>query len=561
MKKFSGLIVIIAIIVALLLIYTGFWFYQAHRVKELAVYHLNEYEKTDPEGYHYKVDDVSVHGYPFAYVIKLDNPRYESASDSEDKLRIILNGALKIGTDIFGKSYWLKQEGDLNYKAKESVKNFKNYVVKGNTIFKFDVAHPQYAQAFMHPFRGLPKVFYEENPSFVELLSEIQKASYEDDNFGLYETNDQTQKQLVGFSKGKISWDHESKGNENEKFVLNFDLKDFEAEENGKYLLPHLKKLMDLNQDMSLNIPYVLGSGKNNITLAFEATFPKQFDVWRFFNYKDIDLQLAKFEIENFYGHTLMQFDLGLKETEKDNRNLHLNFNTESIITEKGSEAIHRQFIDGLKLQVTNQPNDPENKVLADLLKCCEDRLQDIIPNYTKLGKLQFIFNTDIKVKNVSQNAALDKIVVNSLDLLTEPYGIKSHGSAEIIHNEPSGKYEINWINYKEMIHDMISYFNQIHPILVKFSEVNKQSFPLGPINEEQENEIVDFFKSISDTSSKEKATITITIDFTDMHNPKIGPNSVEEVKAAWDKLSADILKPEKQAVPSEAPKTEEKAK
>lgn len=560
MKKLSSLIILI---VVLALLYTGFWFYQAHRVKALVVNHLNEYEKPDAQGYHVKVDDVSVHGYPFNYEVQLSNPKYEKVqepkSDVQQDFKIAVDGVIKIGTDIFGRSYWVKQEGDVNYIPKNiDDKDSKRYEVKGNLNLKVDVKHPQYVQAFMHPFFGLPKVFYQENPTFQALLDELKMASYEDHDFGLYEIDGDT-KQLVGFSKGWVRWMHSPNGKEEEKFVFNFDLKDFEAAENGRPLIPHLKKLMDLNTDMAIDIPYILGSGKNNISLDFEAILPRNFDVWNFFNYKNIVFELKKLEMDNLYGQTSAKFDFDLKENEKDNRNLHVNFKTESSITEKGSEAIHKQFIDGLKLKVAAQPSDPDNKVLVDLLKCCQDRLQDIIPNYTKLGTMQFIFDADVKVKNISMTGALDKININALDLLAKPYGIKSHGSADFLNNQASGKYEINWINYKEMIHDLIAYYNRIYPIFEKFSEANKQPISIGLINDTQEKEIADFFKSISNDTSSENATITITIDFTDMSNPKIGHNSVEQVKQAWDKLVADIIKVEtpstKPAEPAKAAK------
>lgn len=563
MKKLSGLIITIVVLV---LLYTVFWFYQAHQVKKLFLYHLNEYEKPDDQGYYVKVDDVSVHGYPFNYVVNLSHPRYEKKQDPKDSahyFKVALDGIMKIGTDIFGKSYWIKQEGDLNYLPGPEEKEAKRYVVKGNMKLKVDVAHPQYARALMHPFSGLPEVFYKENPSFQELLSELKMASYEDHDFGMYEIDANTSKQLVGFSKGNIRWNYGSKGQEEEKFVLNLELKDFEATENGQPLLPHLKKLMDLSTDATVDVPYILGSGKNNIALDFEAIIPQNFDGWKFFNYKNLDITLKKLEMDNLYGHTTASFDMNLKEKEQDSRNLRLTLSANSIITEKGSEAIHRQFIEGLKQNVAAHPEDEENKVINDLLKCCEERLQDIIPDYTRLGKMRFLFDMDIKVKNVSKNPILDKLILNNLDAMAEPYGIKSHGEADFANDQPRGKYEIDWINFKQMIHDIIAYYNRIHPIFEKFSKANHQSLPVDVITTAQK-EIVDFFKSISNDPSKDNNTITITVDFSDINNPKIGQNNLEQVKQAWDKLVADIVKKEapspKPAKPSEPNAKEEKS-
>lgn len=545
MKKLSGFIILI---VVLALIYTGFWFYQANRVKKLVVYHLNEYAKPNEKGYQVKVDKVSVQGYPLSYEVKLLNPRYEKvkeAPETEPSLKVAVDGAIKIGTDILGRNYWVKQEGDINYGPIVEDHGIKKYSAQGNLKLKVGVRHPQYFQAFLHPFFGLPKVFYKENPTFQELMNELKMASYEDHDFRMYELDDHSKKQLLEFTKGRVQWQHEPTGKEEDKFVFNLDLKDFEAVENGRLLLPHLKKLMDLNTDMTVDVPYILNSGKNNIALDFEATLPQNFDLAKFFNYKNLNLELKKLEMDNLYGHTVATFGVNLKETEKDSRTFHLGLNTESLVTQKGSEAIHRQFIDSLKLKVAEQPSEPENKVLLDLLKCCEDSLQELIPNYTKLGKMKLNIDTDIKVKNISQNPSLDKILVNHLDAIAEPYGIKSHGTAEFANNRPQGKYEIEWINYKEMIHDAIAYYNRIHPIFEKISESNHQPLAVGLIDPTKEKEIVDFFKSISNNPSNDDKTITVTIDFTDISNIKIGHSSIEQVKEAWGKLIRDIVKPE----------------
>ena len=559
MKKLSSLIIVV---IVLALIYTGFWFYNAHHVKELFLYHLKEYEKPNAEGYHVKVDDVTVHGYPFNYEIKLTNPRYENASESKDSqqsLKVAVDGAIKIGTDIFGRSYWIKKEGDVNYTTNSTAEeSAKKYTVKDHLEFEVAVAHPQYARAFIHPFFGLPKVFYKENPSFTEVLNELKMANYEDRDFKLYEVDNNAMKPLASFPQASIRWKHSPDGNDRDKFVFNLELKDLEATEGGKFLLPHLKKWM-ANPDLAVNdVPYFANSGKNNISIEFEATLPRNFEILNFFSYKNLNIELKKLDSNNEYGQTSITFDVSLKEQETDSKNLHMSFNTESLITEKGSEAIHRHFIESLKQTVSNQPADPTNKALLELLKCCEDKLQDIIPNYSRLGKMQFVFDADVKVKNISQNPALDKMIISHFDLLSQPYGIKSHGMAELTDSQLHGKYEINWINYKEMIHDLVDYFNRIHPIYEKFAETNKQPVSIGLISDAQEKEIADFFKSISDESSKDNATITITLDYSDANNPKIGNNSMEQVRAAWEKLVGDIMKqPEtKPAKPSEPTKT-----
>jgi len=562
MKKFSGLI--LALVVILALLYVGHWYYRAHQLKELVLTHLKEYEKPDEDGYHVKVGDVSIIGFPLNYIIKLSNPKYELANDDSDSekkaAKFVVDGALKIGTDLLGKSYWLKQEGDLNYFFPSEDRNeLKKYIIKGNMELKTEVAHPQYLQAFMRPFHGFPRVFYKENPSFREVLHELNKFIYNDHDFALYEVKGNEQKKLLGFTKGFVEWNHESDEKTEDKFSLNLDLNDLEAIDQGAALLPHLRKLIDINPEMAVDIPYILGSGKNTIGMQFTANFPHDFNVWNFLNYKNASIQLTKFNMENSYGHTLINFGMNLKEEEKDNRNVHFGFSTESAITSQGSKAIHNQFINGLKFRA--KANDSESSAYAELLKCCEDRLQDVIPNYAKLGKMRFVFDTDIKIKDVSQNPMLDKVLINDLDVMTKPYGVNSHGQAAFVKDQPQGKYEIEWVNYKDMVHDLISYFNRIRPMLEKFAEINKQPMAIDVIDSSREKEIIDFFKSISNDPLSDNASLAITIDFTDVNDIKVGRTSADQVKEAWDKLVSDLTKAETPVknTPAEASSTETK--
>ena len=551
MKKLSGLIIFI---VLLALVYVGFWFYKAHEVKELVQLHLKEYEKPNADGYQFKVEDVSVHGFPFNYEVKLANPRYEMANASDPgHPNVVIDGALKVGTDLLGKTYWMKQEGDILYLLPNGEGSpAKKYAIKGQMKLQADVAHPQYFQAFMHPFHGFPKAFYKENSSFQEILNEIKTADYEDQDFGLYEVDAKGERQLLGFSKGRVHWSHQPDTEKEDRFVLNLDLKDFEATEQGKALLPHLRRLLSINPDMAVDVPYFIGSGKNNIALDFEAAFPKNMDFSNFITYKDVDIQLKKLEMENAYGRTSLNFNIGLKEREADSRNLHIGFNTNSSITPQGSEAIHRQFMDSLKLKAADsQSADPESKVLKELLECCESQLQEVIPDYTRLGKMQFVLDSDLKIKTISENPTLHQFLIKHLNLLAEPYGFKSNGHVDLVNNQPSGLYEIQWVNFKEMIHDAISYFNRIHPILEKFSEANHQPLTIGVVNENQEKEIVDFFKSISKDPSKDDSTISIVVDFKDINNVRIGQNSLEQVKEAWEKVVMDLTKHPHSAGPS----------
>lgn len=552
MKKLTGLI---TFVVVLCLVYAGYWFYQAQQVKELVANHLKNFEKADRDGYRLKVDNLSVGGFPLNYEVKLANPRYELANESASEKKtsaLGIDGAIKVGSDVLGKTYWIKQEGDLNYfYPDQSTQEPKKFLVKGNMELKADVSHPQYWKAFMHPFHGFPQAFYKQDATLQEILNELKFVSYQDSNFALYEVTGDKQTELMTFAKGAFNWKHAPNSDGTEKFVMNIDLKDLETVDNGRPLTAHLAKIVDLST-FTVDLPYFFGSGKNNISMNFDASLPPNLDFSKVLAYKNLNIDLKNLDIQNLYGNTSVKMNLTFNEKDSENRNLHFGFSTISKVTKEGSEAVHKHFIESLKQRAqANASDDPDQKVIAELLKCCQDKLEGIIPDYTKLGTMKFIVDGDVLFKDVADTLSLEKVVVNHFDTIVDPYGIKSFGEGAIVNDQPKGQYQFDLINYQTMIHDIVSYYNRIYPVLEKFAEANSQTIPVDTITDLEEREIVDFFKSLA--KDADKKDITIVIDFNEPGSVKIGHSSYEQVKQAWDKLVADLAK----QVPPAKPKAE----
>ncbi|KIC74552.1 hypothetical protein DB41_IJ00230 [Neochlamydia sp. TUME1] len=551
----------VSIVAIFALLYVGHWFYRAHQAKKFVLAHLKNYEKRSSGFYRLDAEDVSVQGFPFSYEVKLSKPRYTLLQEGKKSMlspTLGIEGSLKIGTDILGKSYWLKQEGDLKYIVPNSSQaNAKEYICKGNREIRLETAHPHYSYAFIHPFAELPKGFNAENFSIYEILRESKMVSYEDHDFVLFEKNGEVQKQWLSFSKGELCWKHHPHKNKENKFLFNLDIEDAEAAKQGKALLGHFKKIMELNPDIAVDIPYLLSSGKNTINLEFEASLPPHLALWNFLSAENFDITLHKLNIKNLYGQVSATFKIAHTQEENDHRNLHLEFRTDSTLTPQGIEAIHRQFMEGLKLKASesvSSASEQESQLLDELLKCCKDRLEDIIPDYAKLGKKSFIFDTDVKIRDVAKKPSLHQIIIHNFDLITQPYGIKSYGQAEFIENHPQGKYEFEWKNYKQMIHDLVAYFNRIHPVLEKIAEFNKQPLSLSIIDEDKEEKIIDFFLSLANEASKESAALSVTINFMEKDHVKIGSSSLDQVKEAWEKLKKSLQKPEIPTVEEELP-------
>jgi hypothetical protein len=538
MKKLSSLAIVL---ITLAILYTGHWFYNANGLKTLVTNHLKEYEKIGPDGYQFKVDDVSVGGFPFNYEVNFVKPRYALAKESvhsSNETEFFVDGAMKIGTDILGRRYWVKQQGDIHYTIPEGNEN-KEYLVKGNMEFEVDATQPQLMQAFLHPFHGLPPALYQEEPSFHEILQEIHLVSYRDHNFSLFEVTENGNKPLLSFSNGSLICSHRPTAKNDQKYVFSFNMKDLETPENGKFLIPHLLKLMQINPSVVIDHYSIFGSGKNNLSIEFETIVPQNFDFTTEMAYKNVELNLKKMEIDNLYGNSSIQSLLSIVDIENEQKKLHLDFDYETQMTQLGLEATQRELVHRLKLDAAAaaSKNDPDEEIYTALLECCQNGL-GMIPDFTKLGKMKIVVNVDA-LQNIGTGDTLNlkELSIKHCDIITEPYAIKSHGEVKFVQDLPHGKYEIVWENYQKMLHDIFAYYNRIFPVLKKMIELREYPIPLEMIKESEEEGLVSFFRLISNDPEGSGETITITVDFNDLSNITVGGTSLQQVIEASHKL------------------------
>jgi hypothetical protein len=208
-------------------------------------------------------------------------------------------------------------------------------------------------------------------------------------------------------------------------------------------------------------------------------------------------------------------------------------------MTQLGQEASQRELVHRLKLEAAAaaSKNDPNEKIYAALLECCQNGL-GVLPDFTKLGKMKIIINGDALL-NTGTGDTLDlkALSFHHYDIITEPYAIKSHGEVKVIDDLPHGKYEIVWENYQKMIHDIVGYYNRVFPVVKKVVESGEYPFPIEMIKDPEEEKIVSFFRLISNDPASNGDTITITVDFNDLSNITVGGKSLQQVIEASHKL------------------------
>jgi hypothetical protein len=537
MKKFCSL----GIIISLAVLYTGFWFYRADDIKTSVINELKEYTNNETDDGQLKVDDVFVTGFPFKYEVNFSKPHYglaEGSLNSNEGLQFSVDGVIKAGTDLFGRSYWIKQEGDIHYVIPEG-NAIKKYIVKGNMEFKVDVNHPQYLKAFMHPFYGLSEVFYKENPSTEEILDTFKMVSYHDSNFSLIEVVVSGHQSLFSFSNGLVNWKDQLIGKEDLEFSLSFDLNDFEAAEGGR---PLLQKLIGVDMGEINGHITIVAPGKNNLSTYLKGTVPINLNFSDMITDKKIEFNIEKLEVDNSYGRTSTELLFSITKKDAEQQNLHLALNYETQMTQAGLEATRKGFLEGIKLKAAEiDDEDPSKKFVTSIVECCQGKLE-ILPDFTKLGKMKMLIDMNALLNpSTIENLDVAHVKINHFDFITTPFAIKSHGEVTDVQGVPQGQYQIVWENYQTMIHDFVAYFNRIHPIFEEYAKLNNREFLVGPFNDSQEKKIVNFFKALSDDPKSGRETITMTVDFNDLNNITIGGKSLPQVIRALGRLQYSL--------------------
>lgn len=541
MKKISFLIIALFAV-----LYTAFWFYNAHHIKTSAIDRLKELEYTKIDGEEWHVADVAVTGFPFSYDLNLIHPKIVlSQGKDQQPLTLSVDGSLKVGTDVLGRSLWIKQDGDIHVNL-PSGKEEKKFIVKGNGKFKIDVLNPNLINGFLNPYSNLRNTLEQDEPPFQELLAEIKGISYSDSDFSFSQIIDNSITPLISLDHWDMEFSHRPLEKDNEEYFFSFNMKDVLSSDKLKNYLYDLHDLIH-SKENELFLPDALfkSSGKNNTSLTFTMKIPRNFDPNKFLTYNDISFDLKKWDADSDFGHFDMKGIITLDKIGESDHKIHVDLDSNYQMTPEYNKLIQEMFVANLKYkaaQITEE-NDPA-KSLATAIQTYYDHGNNVLPDYSQLGLMQMNIDVDAFLSTTTngEEPKLQKLIVRRFNGLTTPFGIKSEGDVQFVNDLAQGKYAFTLINYNTMIHDAVSYFNRLQPAINKYAELNGSEIFVKPINEKQEMAIAKFLKVISDQPDSQDETITTTIDFRDLSNITIGGHTLDKVFHAFDPVAQAML-------------------
>lgn len=254
------------------------------------------------------------------------------------------------------------------------------------------------------------------------------------------------------------------------------------------------------------------------------------------FNIPNGEVNLSKFQISSEYGDFSTDMHASAKVKDDSQADIHYDHQV-SFESSKEAYAHWQNEIDKLYKQI----QDPNNNVqidpqLREVLLCCHQQLKNLMPNWEELGKSSYYVNVDVKLLSPEKNHEGTYINVKNLDFTTSPYSIKSHGDATVHNKNLSGTYVVTITNYKKLITDGADYYNRALAIAPHLSNTDPRQLP-QPVTAPQVNNFIDYLRYISDKPDSDGKDITITFNFVDANNIRIGTRTVQEVKAAWDRI------------------------
>jgi len=527
--------VIIPLILALLIAYTGFWYFKASEAKTLVAKHLKESENQSNIAY----DDLKIAGFPFSYKIEIPNLKVTPQNDSQIR-QIENHGNVTVATNLNGSSYWVERSGDMHL----TFKNNDTIVEKGNSSIEFEVFNSDQWKSINHPFEDLPS-FFSKNTIFIPSITILA------DQLG-----NLTQDKIEGLKniKGaKISGDHlvisyDSPTNEkiaeindynlalnrsptenHVEYATSLNLKDYQT-------FPALDKYLNLVGNIEtplFNKVTSFSSPKNNLTFEAEAKLPKDLQVFSLLQLPELNINVKKLSFDNpesnFKGNALVS----ITDKGENEKRIHFDIYKNISVSKAGYENYKKQTLEAIETIAKKDPQSPEGQKWLLLLQCCKDDIEKVIPHYDQLSPIVFKINLDL---DVDRNKNSYNLNVSNLDFTTKEFGVTSGGKMELANMEPNGKYAFELTNYKTLIQNTIDYYNSLIPLFMAV-ENNQPDEKVSPVSKKTIDNINSFLQRISDQPESNSNNISITINFPNSQQVTVGKLDLQSFIAEWDKL------------------------
>lgn len=490
---------LLAILVAILAIYSGLWFYGSKQAKEYTDNKWNELvRKADEKGYILTKKGSTLSGFPLGYKLEIDSPSIRSKNNADHTFASHLDGILKIKSNLFGNRYTIGSQGDQHFYVPQENEQ-KHYILSGDLSLAFDLPPKSFLEGINHPFKNLMEE--SKNAEAAKLVHNDSVLKIK--NLKLVNADLPTLN-IFEIEKGYLESDFSDRG-EDQRITIEGDFKGFDMLFGGadSYTPSENRSLQDIAVMMS--IPK---AGKSDISFSFDFNGPldqlSKINTETSFadGIPPFTATLDNLKISNDFGTSTNQGKFFAKKRDSDGQKFHFNFKSIAEVSEK-QEA---RFRDQWEAFLNNLPI-CDGKFDSDV--CISAK--NIVPNWNKQGQLVYHVDLDYDLKNAKDPVSGSALVVKNFDIYTDLYGVKSHGDI-ILKDQapPKATYLIELPNYQNLIEDSFNYITGVRGLL---HVIVPESRNLPVLDEQQIENTVAFLRSISDEPNSGKKNLSITIE------------------------------------------------
>ena len=497
MRKILGLVVVIVAV------YSGYWFYEAKKGKEYIEHKMSEAN--------IHADKISLSGYPFTYNVAIENPIWV-----QDNTSVSLQGTIHLVTNIIGNKFWISRDGELHAKL-EGFNELESVTIKGDNQLFFELRDSFYPN---HPFQSLPMSFSDEE--HLVLYHKIKEVVVTGKNFQLEIANGQDSSQ-VNIGRIDLKWNNAfTENTQTHKFDLY--LKDYDV----KTVTP--QNFGDIIHNMT---------PLSQLELAGEFTIPRE--DFNFFMFPEMSWNISKLDSSSELGDGKSNASFSIVKKDGHRVNIHFDLDSTNSIFEKPFKESVDKMIAQLKDPKTSK-NIPEAEKIRELLKTNENEVRDVIPNLAKLSPfgMKININAFLDTKNpASQNGEIN---VDNFNVLMTPYSFLSDGNFKLEANQTDGSYKIKLVNYKALVDDIVAYGNNLFNFLNKIygKEAQIGDYQITP---KMHEDVLHFLRDISDDPKSDSKDLHITLKVHKDGSATIGTLDMEQAMAKWEGIFAEPKK------------------
>lgn len=529
-------------ILFLLIAFTGFWFYSAHRIEGFIATKLAKAEEELLiRGFKLKHEGLSVSGFPFGYDVKIKSPSLKRLKQNGRQYEFLnsaaLDGYLSLTSNLLGSKFTIRKDGNGRFSVQNMQKNGIRedlFIATGNAGFTFSAEEDSYVEAIKNPFKALFELLEKNEKEFlvgkkgVIDLKNIKLANAENEGF-----------QVIALDNGEIRYNISDLDEKEMSLRLSGEIKGLDLDTlimgSDSFTPGSDRSLKEIALLLSMPKP-----GKTDITFDLDAKLPsvESSEINQnptFANLPAFSIDLKKATISNNFGSNYLKGITFLTHVKEGKRQLHHNLIGTFENSKEQFDALRATWEEFL----SNLPICQENATIKASSGC--PVIKSLIPKFDTFGKITFQTDFDFDVHNLQAPLENSKLDLRHLDYFAEIYGLKSDGKAAFTHPDVMNlSYKINLLNYQDLLKDLFGYLKKVEQFLPYLTE---EATSLPKLSENQLILILTYLKAISDEPEKDLKDIRISVSINENNSFKIGTLTAPEFEKKTTELLEELAK------------------